>query len=84
MEVLYYTRNKCELCNEGKLLLQLLQEDYPFKIIEKDIDDSDELTERFGLMIPVVEISGEIVQYGRIDLLDLEDKLKDYTNRKDT
>ncbi len=84
MEVLYYTRKKCELCHEGKLLLQLLQEEYPFTIIEKDIDDSDELTEKFGLMIPVVEMSGEIVQYGRIDLLALEDKLKDYTNRKDT
>ncbi|GIN95181.1 hypothetical protein J6TS1_10510 [Siminovitchia terrae] len=82
MEVLYYTRNKCELCKEGKLLLQLLQEDYPFKIIEKDIDASDELTEKFGLMIPVVEVCDEIIQYGRIDLLALEDKLKDYMHRK--
>ncbi|RWR13168.1 glutaredoxin family protein [Siminovitchia fortis] len=77
MEVNYYTRNKCELCEEGKLLLQLLQEEYPFEIIEKDIDASDELTEKFGLMIPVVEINGEIVQYGRIDLAALEKELKE-------
>ncbi|RST77758.1 glutaredoxin family protein [Siminovitchia acidinfaciens] len=77
MEVYFYTRTKCELCEEGKLLLQLLQKDYPFDIIEKDIDASDELTERFGLMIPVVEMNGEIIQYGQIDLVSLEEILKE-------
>ncbi|GIN19729.1 glutaredoxin family protein [Siminovitchia fordii] len=77
MEVHYYTRKKCQLCEEGKLLLRLLQKEYAFEMIEKDIDSSDELTEKFGLMIPVVEISGEIIQYGRIDLPALEEKLKE-------
>lgn len=77
MELNFYTRDKCELCEEGKMLLQLLQKDYPINILEKDIDASDELTERFGLMIPVVEINGEIIQYGRIDMVALEEKLKE-------
>lgn len=78
MEVIYYTRKKCELCEDGKLLLQILQKEYRFDIIEKDIDTSDELTERYGLMIPVVEIDGEIIQYGQIDLLALEDTMKNF------
>lgn len=78
MEVLYYTRKKCPLCEDGKLILQILQRDYAFSITEIDIETSDELTERFGLMIPVVEIDGEIIQCGMIDLIAMEEKLKEF------
>ena len=78
MQVYYYTRNKCPLCEDGKLLLQLLQRDYSFDLIEKDIEASDELTEKLGVMIPVVEINGEIIQYGMIDLVTMEEKLREY------
>ncbi|MFD1708582.1 glutaredoxin family protein [Siminovitchia sediminis] len=81
MKVYYYTRNQCELCREGKLLVELLQEDYPFEIVERDIDTNEEWTERFGLMIPVVEIDGEIIQYGKIDLMVLEEYIKTYLNQ---
>ena len=52
-EVNFYTREKCSLCEDAKLMLNLVQEDIPFIVKEFDIDESDELTERFGLMIPV-------------------------------
>ena len=42
--------------------------DFNFTIKEINIDKSDELTEMFGLYIPVIEIDGEIVQYGQIDM----------------
>lgn len=77
MEVYYYTRKKCPLCVDGMLVLQMLQRQYPFELVEKDIEESDELTEKFGLMIPVVEIDGEIVQYGMIDPITMEEKLRE-------
>lgn len=78
MEVYYYTRKKCPLCEDGLLILQKLQREYPFKLIEKDIEKSDELTEKFGLMIPVVEIQGEIIQYGIIDPVTIDKRLREY------
>ncbi len=72
MKLTYYTRKQCQLCDDGKLVLQLLQKQYSFEIKEVNIDESDELTEQFGLMIPVVEIEGEIVQYGIIDPVTIE------------
>lgn len=72
MKLTYYTRKQCQLCDDGKLVLQLLQKQYSFEIKEVNIDESDELTEQFGLMIPVVEIEREIVQYGIIDPVTIE------------
>ncbi|MBS4195306.1 glutaredoxin family protein [Lederbergia citri] len=75
MEVIFYTRNRCPLCVDAKLILQHLQKEHSFQIIERDIETSDEWTEKYGLMIPVVEINGEVVQYGMIDPLTIEEKL---------
>ncbi|QED49520.1 glutaredoxin family protein [Cytobacillus dafuensis] len=62
-----YTRNRCPLCDKAKNILLELQEEWDFLYTEADIDQSDELTEKYGLMIPVVEIDGVEVQYGQID-----------------
>jgi len=75
MEVIFYTRNRCPLCVDAKSILQYLQKEYRFQLIERDIEKSDEWTEKFGLMIPVVEIDGEIIQYGIIDTFTIEEKL---------
>lgn len=63
----FYTRKKCPLCEKGKLLLVELQKQWDFTIEEKDIDTSDEWTEKYGLMIPVVVLDGEELQYGQLD-----------------
>jgi glutaredoxin len=62
-----YTRNRCHLCENAKAIILDLKEKWDFQYIEVDIDASDELTEKYGLMIPVVEIDGEAVQFGQID-----------------
>ncbi|MBO0992157.1 glutaredoxin family protein [Bacillus sp. SD088] len=76
MEIIFYTRDRCSLCVDAKSILNLLQNDYPIHIIEKDIESNEEWTEKYGLMIPVIEIDGEIVQSGIVDLLILEEKVK--------
>lgn len=76
MQLIFYTRKQCPLCIEGKGILLQLQKDYNFQIVEKDIDTSDEWTEKYGLMIPVVEVDGKVIQYGIIDPFTIEESLK--------
>lgn len=68
-----YTRNRCHLCENAKEILLTLKEKWDFHYIEADIEKSDELTERYGLIIPVVEVDGEEVQYGQIDEYFIEE-----------
>lgn len=76
MDVIFYTRPVCPLCEEAKLMLQLVQEDIPFNLIERNIEEKDEWTEKYGLMIPVVEVDGEIVQYGQVDFYTISKRLQ--------
>ncbi|MCR8847763.1 glutaredoxin family protein [Rossellomorea sp. SC111] len=78
-QVIFYTRNQCGLCEDAKITLKLIQDEMGFSIKEEDIDKSDDLTERFGLMIPVVELDGEILQYGQIDYFTLSKRLHEKT-----
>lgn len=71
MNIKYYSRPGCGLCEEGIVLLKLVQEDVPFTIEEINIETDDLLHERFMLMIPVVEKNGEIIQYGALDYVTL-------------
>lgn len=75
-QVIFYTRNQCQLCKEAMHLLTILQSEFSFEIIKKNIDESDELTEKYGLMIPVIEMNNEIIQYGQIDYFTLQSYLK--------
>jgi len=75
-QVVFYTRGKCHLCEDAKQILHLLRDDYLFDVVEKDIESSDEWTEKYGLMIPVIEIDGEIVQYGQIDPFTISKRLQ--------
>ncbi|OCA84940.1 NrdH-redoxin [Bacillus sp. FJAT-27986] len=64
----FYTKKNCPLCEEAKDLLKILQREMTFTLLEVDIYSNDKLLEQYGLMIPVVEISDQVIQYGRIDL----------------
>lgn len=72
----FYTRNGCLLCDDAKMMLQLFQDDWGFIIHEIDIEQSEQLTERYGLSIPVIEIDGQIIQEGIIDPSVIETYLK--------
>ena len=57
----------CPLCDKAKLILEEIEKELGIQYEEIDINNNDELTELYGLMIPVVEWQGEIVQYGQMD-----------------
>ncbi|WP_028393602.1 glutaredoxin family protein [Bacillus cihuensis] len=66
-----YTRSNCPLCDKAKVILERIKQDTSIDFREIDIYTNDALIERFGLMIPVIEWQGEIVQYGQIDEMKL-------------
>ncbi|WP_242216690.1 glutaredoxin family protein [Bacillus cereus group sp. BfR-BA-01380] len=66
MEVILYTKEECGLCQKAKKLLQELQDEYVFDLKEINIYEDEQLLEKYHLMIPVVEIEGEEVEYGSI------------------
>ncbi|MDC2865542.1 MULTISPECIES: glutaredoxin family protein [unclassified Bacillus (in: firmicutes)] len=66
MEVILYTKEECGLCQKAKKLLQELKDEYVFDLKEINIYEDEKLLEKYHLMIPVVEIEGEEVEYGII------------------
>jgi glutaredoxin len=55
--VVVYTRQECHLCDVAKDTLHRFAQWLP-EIEEIDVDESEELNERYGRSIPVVEIDG--------------------------
>ncbi|MED3661007.1 glutaredoxin family protein [Ureibacillus terrenus] len=75
MKVQFYTRPNCSLCWEGLSILKLVQEEADFEIEIINIEENDELHEKYMLMIPVVEKDGEMIQYGQLDYVTLYEAL---------
>ncbi|WP_392391407.1 glutaredoxin family protein [Neobacillus jeddahensis] len=71
-----YTRTRCPLCDKAKAILLELQEEWNFTFEEIDIETSDELTERFGLMIPVVYMDRKEVSFGFVDKFEISNRLQ--------
>ncbi|NUK29711.1 glutaredoxin family protein [Parageobacillus sp. VR-IP] len=66
MKINLYSKTNCPLCDKAKQVLQELQNEFPFQINEIDIYQDDMLLEKYQLMIPVVEIDGEEVDFGMV------------------
>ena len=64
MNVIFYTKENCSLCDKGLVVLKEISNDYPLSITMVDIYKDDELLEKYQIMIPVVEINGEEVDFG--------------------
>jgi len=57
MQVILYTTAGCHLCNLAEAILLALPAHYQLEISSIEIGDSDELVERYGIRIPVLEFS---------------------------
>jgi glutaredoxin len=70
-----YTRPNCGLCDEAKLAIRLLQEDYPLEYEEINIEEHAELHEKYMLMIPVLAKEGRVLLYGNFGYGELLETL---------
>lgn len=75
MIVKFFSRANCPLCVEGLQTLKLVQEDLPFDIDIVDIEQDDDIHEKYMLMITVVEKDGAVIQYGNLDYAILLEQL---------
>ena len=73
MQLTFYGRPNCALCEEGKRIIALVAEDVALDVTYINIEEDDELHEKFLIMIPVVVKGEEIIQYGHIDYLTILD-----------
>ncbi|WP_332648659.1 glutaredoxin family protein [Lysinibacillus sp. 54212] len=76
-KIQYYSRPGCHLCQEGLILLKLVQEDVHFEIETINIEEDENIHEKYMFMIPVVEKNGSIIQYGTLDYITLLEALND-------
>ncbi|WP_129689885.1 glutaredoxin family protein [Gottfriedia acidiceleris] len=66
-----FTKENCGLCEEAKDAIRLVQSEYEIEVNEIDIYSDDALLEEYQLMIPVIQIDGETVAYGKIHKIDI-------------
>ena len=56
LTVTLYTRNDCHLCDQTKEDLESLQEKYPHRLVEVNVDSDPAIQKMFGEKVPVVEV----------------------------
>lgn len=64
---LLYGRPYCHLCHEMEQALERLQNELSFSFEAIDLDECPELDTRFGELIPVLELNGQVVCHYHLD-----------------
>lgn len=77
LKVPYYTKKNCSSCDEAYSMLMMLQDYYPFQIEERDIYTNDMWLEEYGLIIPAVQIKDVFLNCEQMDIVTIEDVLKE-------
>ncbi|GAE27877.1 glutaredoxin family protein [Halalkalibacter wakoensis JCM 9140] len=66
LEVKMISKLDCPLCDKALAKIQPLAEEFNFEINVIDIYQDDELLEKYQIMIPVILINNEEVDFGQI------------------
>ncbi|AQQ52664.1 glutaredoxin family protein [Planococcus lenghuensis] len=74
--LVFYTKKNCGLCEEAERMLELIKEDFPIEYRKVDIEQDEQLHEKYMLMIPVIEQEDKVLLYGNIGYVDLLEALK--------
>ena len=73
--LILYTTAGCHLCELANAILQTLASQYQLAIIATEIGDDDDLVERYGIRIPVVQFADNTDIGWPFDQYDIERKL---------
>lgn len=61
-----YGAPDCHLCHDALATLRRAQRLFSFDIVVVNIKDHPELGERFGFVIPVVEVGGKVIAESKV------------------
>ncbi len=78
IQVTMYSKENCSLCTKAKKVIEELSKEFPLDLNEVDIYKDDELLEKYQIMIPVIEIDGNEVEYGIIHKEVIQEYLSKY------
>ena len=65
-ELRFYSKPDCCLCDAALEPVKGVAREAGLEIVKVNIADDPELLERLGQRIPVVELDGEVIAWGRI------------------
>lgn len=81
MNIIFYTKEMCSLCDDAEALLSSFENDYPHTLEKRDIYSREEWLEKYQLEIPVLEINGEQINCKEISFDTIEAFLKKHSER---
>jgi|GEM_PF-484835 Glutaredoxin and related proteins len=65
-KLVLYTKPNCPLCDEAKGVLLKVQQEIPFLLEERNIEADPAAWEAYREMVPVVELDGEMIFFGKV------------------
>lgn len=81
INITFYSKENCSICNEGLSVLQMVAEDIPMNIEIVDIYKDDQLLEKYQIMIPVVVVDGVEIDSGILSYIKIKEKLTQYVDK---
>lgn len=57
LKIIFYMKTNCPLCDDVRMQLWILQQDYSFEVEERDIEMRSEWFRTYQFSIPVVEVN---------------------------
>ncbi|MFD2639829.1 glutaredoxin family protein [Piscibacillus salipiscarius] len=76
-QVNFYTKPNCKLCDEIKEMLETYKLMYEFEIVEQNIEQDDQLLNKYFLTIPVVKVNNQELDVSELNAGSLDDLLKE-------
>ena len=76
LRVLFYTKERCSLCDDAEALLSLFEKEYSYELEKRDIYSNDLWLGQYQLQIPVIEIEGKQLNVQDINYNSIETLLK--------
>lgn len=67
IELVLYGRAGCHLCDEMKAGLEIMRDEFAFRLTEIEVGWEGELAERYGHLLPVLEMTGEEICHFFLD-----------------
>ena len=82
VQIRFYTRKGCHLCEKALTVLQELQKEFKFRVRLVDIDVSPHLSGVYGQDVPVGEMEGREIFRHRVDKHAMREILRGRLNKR--